>query len=259
MRDRPTLLVLHGGPGFDHSGFKPAFSAVARFAQVVYYDHRGHGRSDSSQPSEWNLAQWADDVRGLSEALGIERPYVYGLSFGGIVAQAYLTRHPDHAAGVIIDSSGPRMRLDLSYEVFERLGGARARTVAERFWTPPTTTEAWDEYLQVCLPLYQRTPQDPQGVRRVALRPELYEHFFGADGEGRRFDLRAALGNVRCPVLVLSGADDPITPPALVAEVAAAMPNGVAQLETFAGAGHAVYREQPQRVFALLERFLTRG
>ncbi len=43
MREKPTLLLLHGGPGFDHSIYKPAFSAVADLAQVIYLDHRGCG------------------------------------------------------------------------------------------------------------------------------------------------------------------------------------------------------------------------
>jgi pimeloyl-ACP methyl ester carboxylesterase len=46
MRQKPTLILLHGGPGFDHAGFKPAFSCLADVAQIVYYDQRGHGRSD---------------------------------------------------------------------------------------------------------------------------------------------------------------------------------------------------------------------
>ena len=45
MRDKPTLVLLHGGPGYDHTSFKPAFSQLADIAQIVYYDHRGHGRS----------------------------------------------------------------------------------------------------------------------------------------------------------------------------------------------------------------------
>ena len=47
MREVPTLLLLHGGPGFDHSGCKPAFTEMAAFAQVIYLDLRGHGRSDA--------------------------------------------------------------------------------------------------------------------------------------------------------------------------------------------------------------------
>ena len=46
MREVPTVVLLHGGPGFDHSSFKPAFSPLAEIAQVVYLDHRGNGRSD---------------------------------------------------------------------------------------------------------------------------------------------------------------------------------------------------------------------
>jgi len=48
MRQRPTVLLLHGGPGFDHTMYKPAFSALAEVAQVIYYDHRGQGRSDGA-------------------------------------------------------------------------------------------------------------------------------------------------------------------------------------------------------------------
>src|SRR6476659_8330186 len=94
MREKPTLLLLHGGPGFDHALFKPAFSAVADIAQVIYYDHRGNGRSGGDDPATWNLAQWGDDVKGLCDALGIAKPIVLGHSFGGYVAQAYATRHP---------------------------------------------------------------------------------------------------------------------------------------------------------------------
>ena len=78
MTERPTLLLLHGGPGFDHTGYKPAFSALADVAQLIYYDHRGNGRSQGSDRATWNLTQWADDVKGLCDALGIVRPIVYG-------------------------------------------------------------------------------------------------------------------------------------------------------------------------------------
>jgi hypothetical protein len=71
MRERPTLLLLHGGPGFDHSSYKPDFARLADLAQVVYLDHRGQGRSDKSEPAFWNLDQWADDVHDFCEALNI--------------------------------------------------------------------------------------------------------------------------------------------------------------------------------------------
>jgi pimeloyl-ACP methyl ester carboxylesterase len=65
MREVPTLLLLHGGPGFDHSGFKPDFSQVADLAQVVYLDQRGVGRSDPSSVERWKPDQRADDIRAF--------------------------------------------------------------------------------------------------------------------------------------------------------------------------------------------------
>ena len=63
MREKPTLLMLHGGPGSDHSIYRPAYSALADIAQIVYLDHRGNGRSEDGPRDSWNLAQWGDDVR----------------------------------------------------------------------------------------------------------------------------------------------------------------------------------------------------
>jgi pimeloyl-ACP methyl ester carboxylesterase len=99
MREKPTLILLHGGPGYDHSSFKPLFSALADIAQVVYVDHRGHGRSTRRPRQEWTLDTFADDIVRLCAALGIVKPVVLGQSFGGFVAQRYLARQPHVVAG----------------------------------------------------------------------------------------------------------------------------------------------------------------
>ena len=84
MREKPTLLMLHGGPGSDHSIYRPAYSALSDIAQIIYLDHRGNGRSEDGPRESWNLAQWGDDVRAFCEALGIVNPIVLGASFGGM-------------------------------------------------------------------------------------------------------------------------------------------------------------------------------
>ena len=57
MREKPTLILLHGGPGFDHSIYKPRFGELADIAQVVFLDHRGNGRSEPGPRELWTLAQ----------------------------------------------------------------------------------------------------------------------------------------------------------------------------------------------------------
>src|SRR5512143_903595 len=153
MRERPTLLLLHGGPGFDHSSYKPAMAPLAGAAQLVYLDHRGNGRSDRGTPEQWNLAQWGDDVRAFCDALGIEKPVVLGNSFGGMVAMAYATRHPDHPGKLVLSSTTAKTRMDRVLAAFERLGGAEVREVARRYWDKPSAATLVD-YTRLCFPLY---------------------------------------------------------------------------------------------------------
>src|SRR5579871_1728721 len=94
MAERPTLIVMHGGPGFDHASMRPYFDRFADTHQVIYLDHRGNGRSTGERPS-WTLAQWGDDIHAFCQALGIEKPVVLGQSFGGMVAMSYGARHPE--------------------------------------------------------------------------------------------------------------------------------------------------------------------
>jgi len=55
MRERPVAFLSHGGPGADHTGFKPVLSPLAAHMQLVYFDHRGHGRSARSDPATYTL------------------------------------------------------------------------------------------------------------------------------------------------------------------------------------------------------------
>src|ERR1700751_429382 len=105
MRAKPTWPLLHGGPCFHHSIYRPAYSALCDIAQLVYLDHRGNGRSEDGPREAWNLAQWGDDVRAFCDVLGIESPIVLAASFGGMVALAYATRHPSHPSKLVLIST----------------------------------------------------------------------------------------------------------------------------------------------------------
>ena len=133
MREKPTLLLLHGGPGADHSIYKPTFSALSDVAQVIYLDHSGNGRSDPCDPETWTLAQSGDDVKGFCDALRVERPIVLGTSFGGYVAQSYATRYPDHPAKLVLKSTAAKFDFEIVFAAFETIGGREAREAAERY------------------------------------------------------------------------------------------------------------------------------
>jgi proline iminopeptidase len=195
-------------------------------------------------------------VRAFCDALGIARPVVVGQSFGGMVAMAYASRHPGHASKLVLSSTAARMRLDVTLSMMERTGGARARTIAERFWADPTP-EVANEYLTTCLPLYnpRPAPEFAAAGRRAILRFDVLLTFIR--GEQRTMDLRGDLAKVRTPTLVLAGRQDPITPLACAEEILAALPRDVAQMEVFPDAGHGVFRDEPVRAEASLRRFFA--
>ncbi len=254
MRAKPTLVLLHGGPGYDHSSFKPIFSQLADVAQIIYFDHRGHGRSSRRPRDEWLLDTFADDVVRLCDALGIVKPVVLGQSFGGFVAQRYLARHPAHPARVILSSTSHHMGLARKLAMFERLGGAPARAAAEAFWTAPGE-QTWAPYQQLCTPLYNtQPPADEHARERTLFNTDIL--FASASGEQRTMNLLPGLAQVQCPVLVMAGEQDPVTPLADAQEIAAAIPARFRRLVTFANAGHGAWRDEPAAAMALIRSFV---
>ncbi len=257
MAARPALIVMHGGPGFDHTTLRPYFDRFADTHQVVYIDHRGNGRS-TGEISTWTLAQWGDDVKALCDALGIEKPVVYGNSFGGMVAMAYAARHPDHPAKLILSSTAARMHFEEMYRILGARGGPQAREVAERFWTD-TTDASFAEYMAVCSPLYNppgpAVAEQAMARGRALWRPEVTRHF--ALGEMRTMDARPGLAKIACPTLITAGTYDPVTPVVCSQEIMDALPPGLGRLEIFDGAGHGVHRDKPEEAERLLREFLA--
>ena len=254
MRKRPTLLLLHGGPGLDHATYKLGLHEVSDVAQVVVYDHRGQGRSDRRSAEEWNLDFWADDVVRLCDALGIEKPIVLGNSFGGFVAQRYIGRHPDHAAAVVLGSTVARWDRDAVLAKFRTLGGNEAADAARAFWADPTATTR-ERYVTVCGPLYTQAPGNTFEMVEMIRTPELFAHW--NSGEHHTMDLRGDLRRARCPVLVLAGEHDPVCPMAGAEEVVASLPPNLVQFERFEHSGHGVFRDEPDRAKSVLRKFIA--
>jgi proline iminopeptidase len=253
MRERPTLLILHGGPGFDHTGLASIFEPLADTAQLVLLDHRGQGRSDGDDPADWNLDRWVPDIVDFCAALELERPVILGQSFGGVVALAVAARYPDLPSKLIVSSSLAKFRPDRAFPMFERLGGPEVRAVAERHFRE-LTEESSKEFMRVCLPVYNPKPMEHDVIARTRLKREVGNHFFR--NEGFDVDLFPELPDIRCPTLVLGGELDPITPVADSQDIAAAIPR--AELRIFEDAGHGVFRDQPAEAVALIREFILR-
>lgn len=259
MERQPLLIGLHGGPGTDGTGLRYSLAPLADVAQVIVPDQRGHGRSDAGTPESWNLPTWAADIRSLCNVLGVDRPVILGLAFGGFVAQQYAFSYPEDIAGLILISTAPR--LPAPEEVIVRVrevGGDRAADAMRRDIENPTEESA-AEVRRVCLPLYSRraTPDpafaalEPHFIRT----PDVIPHWFPE--AQRTLDLRPKLKAVRCPTLVLIGELDPLNPPALGAEIVAAIPDERARLELVPDAAHRIFTDNPRHAYRCIREFVA--
>ncbi|MDP9011427.1 MAG: alpha/beta fold hydrolase, partial [Pseudomonadota bacterium] len=101
------LLLLHGGPGADHSDFLPALQPLAERCQLVLIDERGSGRSERLADSGgYTLDNMVKDIEKVRKHFRFPRLVVLGHSFGGILAQAYAVRHPQRISGLVLAGTG---------------------------------------------------------------------------------------------------------------------------------------------------------
>jgi pimeloyl-ACP methyl ester carboxylesterase len=252
MRVRPTVVLVHGGPGgFDHSYFKPHFSRLADLAQVVYLDLRGHGRSDWGDPQSWSFEACADDIRAFCDRLGIAAPIVFGHSMGGPVVLLYGARHPGHAAGLIVQSGFARWDAPRLVEGFRRVAGDEVAELAGRGYAGDDIGERASARVFAAFGLHvpdadseARTPQNAQ------LNPYGMELI-------RRLDIVGQLRRVDAPTLVSVGELDPVTPVGAAEEIVLALPDGIGRLDVVHGAGHFTWLDAPDRYWPTVIEFVN--
>ena len=252
LRERPTVILVHGGPGsYDHSYFKPHFERLTDVAQVVYVDLRDHGRSARHAPAYWNFEVCADDLRAFCDALGIVRPVVLGHSMGGCIAMLYGARHPDHAGALILQSTMARFDLGRLVDGFRRVAGDEVAELARRDYSgDPVTDDEWAKVFAAFGPQVPSQEELARRIRNTDLGPsgmELLCHL----------DIVDQLPRISSPTLVCVGEVDPVTPATAAREIAEALPEKVGQLEEIDGAGHFPWLDRPDRYWSLISTFVT--
>jgi proline iminopeptidase len=256
--DRPTLIALHGGPGFDHAYLRPGLDPLAAWARVVYVDLRGQGRSGRPPLVSCTLEQMADDVAALCRRLGIDRPVVLGHSAGGFVALHLAVRHPGLAGGLILVHTAPTLAPladgDPPPSLAER-GGPGAVAAAARLFGGDMSQASMEAFDRLVAPFYAG-PGQPDLPRRLfslsSFEPEVARYFFGTLAPA--YDLRPRLGEIDVPALVVTGRYDWVCPPAAGRAIAAGIPGAV--LVELPEGGHFGFTEEPARFQHAVRVFL---
>ncbi len=260
MRQRPVAMVIHGGPGSDHSGFKPGFSPLVARLQLVYFDHRGQGRSDPADPATYTLDENVEDMEALRRHLGLGPIVSIGTSYGGMVAMAHAARYPEAVSHlVLIVTAAHGGFIPRAQAIVRERGTAEQQAVCEKVWAGAfRSAEEMRHYYAVMGPMYARrhdAAATEAGRLRTIHSPEALNRAFGPGGFLRTFDLRPELPRIAVPTLVLAGRHDWICPPEFSEEIASLIPN--ADLRVFEHSSHSIRSDEPEAMVDAILGFLV--
>jgi len=222
------LVLLHGGPGADHTDFLPFLVPLARSFRLVLFDQRGCGRSERlSDRRQYRLDLMVRDLEALRKHLRIETWNMLGLSFGGILAQAYAVRHPRRVAALILAGTASSAR---AVEAdFRRIRRAQPPHVRSRldalvrrgiFRSDGTYVPAYAALSAKVLKPYmyaRSAPKSPDPPLSTDVLREMWSETndFRITGNLRGFDFTRALKRLKAPVLVVAGDRDLVFPATL--------------------------------------------
>jgi proline iminopeptidase len=251
------LIVLHGGPGLDHSMFRPYLDALGDEYRLLYVDERGQGRSQRVDPATLSLEVFASDVDLLAETLELERFALLGHSFGAIIATYHATELGTAAAYVISGGADSSEALDADVAVsLEALGDGGQAIVQS--WEDEATVETDEQFRQLMrdqLPFHFHGQPPPGYLADFVPSPEVLRHFAKA-GYGD-FDYVPKLQDVEKPTLLIVGEHDRVTTPRAARVLHEGIPGS--ELHIVPDAGHMSFVEQTDEYIAVVRDFLARS
>jgi proline iminopeptidase len=273
----PPMVVVHGGPGADHTYFLPYLLPLARMHRLVFIDERGSGRSQRLQDtSQYTVENMADDVEAVRQALKLGKISLLGHSYGGVLAQAYALKYQQNLSHLILNSTFPSTK-----QMNEVLAREKAQMPADKLKRLNELEqaglfdkgEAWEhgrypaEYAALAwgpgyFPfLYGARPDptyDPMG-QETGTSWELYRVMWGEhgefviDGNLKSVEYVDRLASIHVPTLVMAGDHDECDP-ALSKEMHEKIAGS--ELVILPNSGHMNFVDQPDLWEKAVEGFL---
>ncbi len=234
-KEKPAI-VFANSLGSDLRIWDDVAARLAADFRVIRYDKRGHGLTDAVPPP-YSAKDLADDVAGLLDALEISQAVISGVSVGGIIAQALALNYPQRARALVLCDTGARIGSVESWQQridMVQTGGLK-----------PLESAMMERWFSVRFRAQRAA--DIRGYSNMLLQTSV-PGYIGTCCALREADFRPALSRIKCPTLVLCGAEDIATPPDLGKELAGLIPG--AQFSLIENSAHLPCIEQPETVAA---------
>jgi proline iminopeptidase len=256
------VLFLHGGPGLNHSYFLPHLEPLAVDFQLIFFDMRGMGLSDTSiPPDQFSLDLIVDDIEALKSHFGFDKIHLLAHSWGGLPAMKYIIKYPESLKSVILTNSVPAST-EFMDEIIDRRMGIVNRANMERMAMiqDRIQNDEADHYLaeEAMLISFQAMFYDTSQVHQLQLN--LGESYGATQRLLMRLprpseapDLHPELAMFEEPVLIIRAEMEPI-PPSSDEKLSDTFQKST--LISIDRAGHFPFIEQQAEFNALVSRFL---
>ena len=256
---RPMLFV-QGGPGLDHTYFRPWLDPLSDQFQLIYYDQLGQGCS--TRPASYveiGIDTWADEIDALRAFLGHDRMILFGHSFGSFIAQEYALRHGNHLDGLILCATTPVLDYqDVTMMNAQMRGTAEQVQAVVKLFTEPVADDAAFRQLRMkILPLYFH-PYDPRVGTAMDITTRYSAEAFNQAARNcvPTFNTLSRLSEIAAPTLILAGRHDWIMPPTQGAErIHAAVPSS--KVVIIENSGHFPFIEEADPFVATVKDWIA--
>jgi proline iminopeptidase len=245
---------MHGGLGFDHTYLHPWLDPLGDTLRLIYYDHRGNGRSGRPVKETMTHAQFAADAAALAQHLGHDKVAVLGHSYGGFIALEFALRHPERLSHLILLDTAPAFNY-----VEEIMDNALRKGATEEIMAIlQADFSSEDEMRQKfpkIFPLYFNT-FSADIAQRLIENVILNASGGARPGELEAYNVVPRLGEIQTPTLILAGRDDFICPPSQSHILHEGIANS--ELVIFENSGHLPYVEEEEAFFKTVRDWIRR-
>ena len=268
------VIVLHGGPDFDHSYLLPDLDRLKDSCRLIYYDQRGRGKSaEGVRPEDVTLVSDVDDVERVRRHFQLDAVVVLGHSWGTVLALEYALRHPAHVSHLVLMNPAPASANDVAVMRKSYLGKlgtdmdrqrALMSSAAYQAGDPDAVAARYRIHFQVAL----RRVEDfdrlmktmtaafrSQGSAGIIKARAVEDRLMRDTWQRPGYDLIPKLRNVRIPTLVIAG-DHDFIPLEIAERITHALPD--ARLVTIKDCGHFAFLECADEVRNALNAYLAR-
>ena len=251
------IMMMHGGLGEDHKVFNPWLEPLQERYKVIYYDHRGNGRSGRPPLETLTHENFAIDADELRKHLGLEKMILFGHSYGSFLAMEYAIRFQEYLSHLILVGTAP------SYEFLDPCKIRTIERLAEHGLDTPENrvlVDKWilgefadeDEYIEFGKTLKKIYPPHPERsqdvIRCFETANYTLKHCL------LKYDVRDGLGDIMVPTLVINGRDDWDTVVEQAELVHKLIPGS--DFVVFENSGHEPYADETELFFKVIYEWI---